>query len=86
MELLKTSDIKALVEKNFEIIMKTFKTVAGDKSKEILNNDELMGEHLISVHNLLPLPVRLIIRKKAFIEFCLKNRRLLFKEAGISQE
>lgn len=86
MELLETSDIKTLVEKNFEIIKRTFKGVVGDKSKEILNNDELMEKHLISVHKLLPLPVRLIIRKKAFIEFCLKNRVYLLKEVGISQK
>jgi hypothetical protein len=71
-----------LIERELPKIQKHFRETVGPVAAETINNDELMTKCFERIHKLVPLPLRLVIKKPAFVDFCMHNRHRI---AGIDE-
>ena len=69
-----------LIEQELPKIQLHFQETIGPRAAEIIHDDALMTKCFERIYKLVPLPVRLVIKKPAFVEFCLQNR---YRIAGI---
>jgi len=75
--------IENLINEHWIYIKKAFKENVGSIVLEEVKDDNTMKTLITTIYKQLPLPVRLVIKKDLFIQYCLKNRDQLI---GNTQE
>jgi hypothetical protein len=72
------NSLKQQAEKIFEEhwpkIQNVFREKIGPAALAGAKDDKMLEKIFISVHKQLPLPIRLVIKKEAFIKHCFKHR------------
>jgi len=69
-----TQQVEKAIEEYWPKVQEYFQKTVGPKALEIANNDNICEELFVQVYKTLPLPVRLVVRKKFFIKYCFTNR------------
>ena len=69
-----------LIEEELPKIQAHFRETVGPAATEKIQDDTFMAKCFERTYSLIPLPVRLVVKKPAFVEFCLQNR---YRIAGI---
>lgn len=72
--------VNELIEEELPRIQAHFRESIGNATSEKLQDDVLMAKCFGGIYSLVPLPIRLVVKKPAFIEFCLSNR---YRIAGV---
>jgi len=75
--------IENIINEHWSFIKKIFQENIGSIVLEEVKDDKTMKTLIITIYKQLPLPVRLIIKKDIFVQYCLENRDRLF---GNTQE
>jgi len=63
-----------VIEEHLPKIKEIIQEKVAPEALAAVQNDEMMGTLLTPVYKLLPLPVRLVIKKDVFLKFCFDNR------------
>jgi len=71
-----------LIEQELPKIQAHFRETVGPAAAEVIHDDVLMTKCFENIYKLAPLPVRLVIKKPAFVAFCLQNR---YRIAGMEE-
>jgi len=66
-----------LIEEKYSEIIESM----GARSRDVLANDELMQKVFRTVHNRLPLPIRLTLKEQSFVDFCMRNKQRIHRGA-----
>ena len=66
--------IENLINEHWIYIKKAFKENVGSIVLEEVKDDNTMKTLFTTIYKQLPLPVRLLIKKDIFIQYCLKHR------------
>jgi len=66
--------VEKAVEEHLPKIKEIIQEKIAPEALTAVQNDEMMEILLTPVYKLLPLPVRLVIKKDMFIKFCFDNR------------
>jgi len=71
--------VEKAVEEHLPKIKEIIQEKIAPEALAAAQNDEMMEILLTPVYKLLPLPVRLVIKKDMFLKFCFKNRERLIQ-------
>jgi len=71
--------VEKAVEEHLPKIKEIIQEKIAPEALAAAQNDEMMEILLTPVYKLLPLPVRLVIKKDVFLKFCFKNRERLIQ-------
>jgi hypothetical protein len=66
--------VETVVEKHLPKIQKFIKEKIAPSVLLAMQNDEMMQSLLAPIYEALPLPIRLVVKKEAFVKFCFKHR------------
>jgi hypothetical protein len=79
-------DSTSIMQESYDLMLKylpTIKNVINEHvapaSKEVIKNDKVMRATFGGVYQFLPAPIRWVVEKETFVDFCLKNRDMLLE-------
>ena len=79
-----TTELRAkgdeLIGQDLPKIQAHFRETVEPAAADMIHNDVQMTKYFEGMYGLIPLPIRLVIKKPAFVDFCLQNR---YRIAGI---
>ena len=66
--------VEKTIEEYWPKRQETFKKYVGAPALEAAKNDNACEILFVQVHKLLPLPIRLVVKKDAFVKYCFVNQ------------
>ena len=66
--------VEKTIEEHWPKVQEVFQKTVGEPALAAAKNNEACEMLFTQVHKQLPLPVRLIIKKDAFVKYCFANR------------
>jgi hypothetical protein len=73
-------NVNKAIHEHLPMIQNVFREKVGATALEAAKNDETCEAIFTNVHKQLPMAVRLVIRKDAFVKYCFENRDKLIQE------
>jgi len=87
MDTLKTSldqDSQRKIEENWPKIQQMFQEKVGPAVLAAAQDDASMTKAILIVYEILPFPLRMIVKQQDFVNFCLRHRDRLIEPASPS--
>jgi hypothetical protein len=75
-DLFKNKLAPILIEKS-TVIKNILKEKVGTSTLKTIKDDDVMKDIFEKIYETLPLPIRLVIRREAFVKYCIDNRGML---------